>query len=847
MYFNQKLFLGLLVSALAPICSVTAQIESSASESQKDKEAEISPEDQQFINEVNRLYRAADEISKFSRFSKPWHASQAQSSSSLSIAKEEESHGKYLLACADYLAEIRELLNSKGSPPISPLVDTVARLIKKLDKDGQRAICKAILDLSHDRRRFNISKEQNEKLESILVLALSTKDQLKDQDEQLIQVLIELGDIRAFDKNYQSAIEAYKRALALIIETKISDDTKLMTCVNALSAIYNSQQNYNQAELMFKGLVSSLDASKSNENKLLPVPYLLRLYTVYKQSGKLKQANETANRILAIVDEYASNPAITVDSKLAHSVAEQMRSSSMSFGFRSSASDDDERLLKSAFKFKLKLDGFGKWVAYDLASLCQMLSRSGKTLEAISLYRMSISTAEELGDEQTAELLQQRMLTLLSTTDRHSEKIQLEEKLKLRKEQKNRETHKDSLERLSQSRIKGDKDALMEALLAASAASLELQKRAEARGYLDEVIEIAKKSAPSSTQRDNIMNQVWNVTRTYLAQSSNKEEERVVYVVAELDEQRHAGQSRGSYSSMDLSSIVRSFLDKQKPVEAEEFVKYLIDLRKRYRPTDTESLIEANSQLRVIYSNPYYRATPKLSESLAELVRLYAAKYGAEDIRTMRERAALAISLVRQNKPELVDKAFAPVLIRLQQLSAKDGARSSEEVNEMNETVPKLIQIADAFLIAGNVQQSEKYTRQALELALVDEYHLGASTDRIIRSLVSAGQFLKASEFIQLRLRVRERSFGVNSFEPAQQRLQLSEVYFKYSRQLSMQGKKAAAKEWAEKSESAFKKALAAIELSQGADSVAAKDAVRKREMMLNPVQPNVQSGDDVT
>lgn len=848
MHFNQKLFLGLLVFALTSACNVFAQSEDSESNSQTEDKGEINAEDQQFINEINRLYRDSDGINKFAQFSKPWQAKKPpQATSPLIKAREEEAKGRYLAACADYLAEIRELINSKGSAPISALLDSISRLVKKLDKNGQRTVCKAMLDLSIDRRRFNVAKEHSKDLESILLLALNIKDQLKDQDEQLIQVLMELGAIRASEKDYQPAIDAYKRALALIMETKIEDDSRMMNCVVALSAIYDAQQNYNQAELMLKGLISSLEANRSNESKLHPVPYMLRLYTVYKQSGKLKRASETASAITAIVDEYAHKTVGTTDSKLAYSIIDQMKSSALSFGFRPPGLEDDERLSKSAFKFKLKVSGFGQWVAYDLASLCQMLSRSGKTAEAISLYRLSISKAEELGDQQSAELLQQRMLSLLSTTDRHAEKVQLEEKLKQRKEQKNQDTYKESIDRLSESRVRGDQDAVMDALLLASSASLDVQKRAESRSYLDEAIGIVKKIPASSRYQDNAINQIWTVTRAYLAHAENKEEEHVVYVVAELDEQRRATQSRSSYSTMDLSSIVRFFLDKQKPVEAEEFIKYVIDLRKHYRPTDTESIIEANNQLRIVYMGAHFQASPKLTDVMAELVKLYTIKYGADDIRTMRERATLSVSLLRQNKPELAEKAFAPVLLRLHQLSSKGNARTPEEVSEINEIVPKLIQIADAYLLTGNIEKSEKYTRQALGTALVDEYQLGAKTDRIVRNLLSTGQFLKASEFIQLRLHVRERSFGVNSFEAAQQRLQLSEVYFKYARQLSMQGKKSIAKEWSEKSEATFKQALAAIELSQGADSVAAKDAVKKREMMLNPVQPNVQSGDDVT
>ena len=847
---NQKLFLSLLLCCLASSSDVRAQKSESDSETKGGADnAAIEEPDKQFINEINKLYRDSREIDKFIQFSKPWRPNQPLAKTALSRAKEEVAKGKYLGACADYLVDIRESVNSKGANSIVSSLDAVSQLVKNLDKDGQRTVCKAMIDLSMDSRRYAFAREHNKDLENIMMLALTIKDQHRDHDDQLISVLIELGAIRSIEKNYQAAIENYKRALALILETKIEDDAQMMSCVNALSTIYNSQQNYSQTENMLKSLISTLEAQASSENKLSRVPYLLRLYTVYKQSGKLKQAAEVSAKVVAIIDGYNTKPLTKSDNKLASSVAEQMKSSSWGFASRSTASEADESLLKSAFKFKLKVSGFGPWVAYDLASLCQMLSRAGKTEEAIRLYRVSIDTAEDIDDQQTVELLQQRLLALLNSSDRRSEKAQLESSLNQRKEKKNQEAFKESVNRLSEHRAKDntDQSALLEALLAAASAALEVQKKNDARSYLDEAISVARKLPPPTNAHDNGLNQLWSVTRSYIAHADSKEDEHIVYVVAELDEQRHTSHSRANYSAMDLSSIVRYFIDKRKSAEAEEFLKYVIDLRKHYRPADQDCLIEAYNQLQVVYSSGQSQSGSKLSDTLAELVKLYTAKYGASDSRTMNERIMLALSLIRQNKQDLAEKALLPVLNHLHQLSSKGTARIQDEMNDLNQVAPKLSQVSDAFLIAGSLELAEKYIRQALELVLVDDYHTGASADRVVRTLLNAGQFLRASELIQLRLAIRERGFGVNSFEAAQQRLQLSEVYFKYSRQLAMQGKKNVAKDWSDKSEAAFKQALLSIEASQGADSVAAKDAVKKREMMLNPVVPNVQSGDDVT
>lgn len=844
MAFNQKIFLGMMI-----ICILAAE-SSLATAQDGSSESDSADSDKQFLNDVTKLYRDTREIDKFAQFSKPWRqGTTASAKSPLTKAREQESLGKYLGACADYLVVIRDAINSKGpSSSITPYIDSLSQLLKKLDKDSQRTVCKAMVDFAVDSKRYSFAREHNKDLESILILALKIKDELRDQDEQLIVALMEVAGLYAADKDYQAAIDKYKRALALIIETKLDDDSKLMSCVNSLSTIYSSQQNQKQAENMLKGVLSALDAGQAASSKLARVPYLLRLYTIYKQAGKTGQAAETVEKVITIVDDYNSKPITKADSKLASSVAEQMKSSSWGYGFHS-GSYEDEKLLKCAFKFKLKVNGFGPWVAFDLASLGQMLSRAGKNYEAIDLYKISIATAEDLDDQQTAELLQQRLLNLLNNSEHQSEKAQLEEKLKKRKDQKNQELYRDAVQRLTEIKSKGnsDQNALLEALLSAASTSLEVHKKSDARSYLDEAISILKKSPAAAGHHDSSLNQLWVVTRAFLAHSDSKEDEHIVYVVAEFDEQRHSNNARILYSAMDLPTIVRYFLDKQKPGEAEEFVKYVLELRKHYRPSDIESLVEANNQLRVIYSLAQFQSSNKLADVLGELVKLNESKYGPNDVKTINERTALAILLVRQNKGEMVDKTLVPVLIRARQLSVKGKDLSQEETNEINQITSKLSQIADAYMISGNMLQAEKYVRHSLEMSLIDEYHTGASSDRIIRNLLNSGQFMKASEFIQLRLNLKEKVFGSNSFEAAQQRLQLSEVYFRYSRQLGMQGKKAPAKEWSDKSELAFKQALQTIQSTQGADSVAAKDAIKKRELMLNPVVPNVQSGDDVT
>ncbi|MBX9573389.1 MAG: hypothetical protein K2X77_31100 [Candidatus Obscuribacterales bacterium] len=849
MHFNQKLSLGmlicLLVSSLGNAYAQTPPDENAADE-------HLNSSDKNFLNEIDRIYRDSRHVDTFAQLSKPWRPNPTVSGkSSFTKAKEAEDSGRYLAACADYLVGIRDTINSKGPVSISAPLESISQIIKKLDKDSQRMVCKSMIDVAIDSKRYSFAREHNKELVTILQLALAIKDALRDHDEQLVSVLMELAMLEAAEKNYQPAIDYYKRALALILETKPEDDGKLMSCVNGLSAIYSSQQNQNQTEIMLKNLISSLEAGQGDSsNSLARVPYLLRLYTVYKHAGKLTQAAQVADKVISIVEEYSFNPLLKSDSRLASSVAEQMKISSHGFGFNPSVQEDDERLQKCGFKFKLKVQGFGPWVAYDLASLGQMLSRAGKLDEAMALYKMSIATAEDLNDQQTAELLQQRLLSLLNNTPRQAEKAQLEAKLKQRKDQKNQDAYREAIHRLSESKGKGtsEQSSIIDALLSAASAALEVEKKSEARSYFDEAIVLLKKAPLPTGYQDSSLSQLWRVARSYLAHAENKEDEHVVYVVAELDEQRHASNNRSHYySSMDLSTIIRYFLDKQKSLEAEDFVKYVIDLRKHYRPTDIESLLEAYYQLRMVYNFPNFQTTNKLTDTLSELVKLNEMKYGANNIRALNERTALALLLVRQNKPELVDKTLLPVLAHLHQLSVKGKERTVLETNEMNQLTPNLSQVADAYLISGNMPQAEKYTRQALEVALVDEYHTGLSSDRIVRNLLNAGQFLKASEFILLRLAVRERSFGANSFEVAQQRLQLSEVYFKYSRQLSMQGKKTIAKEWFDKSELAFKQALSAIESSQGADSVAAKDAIKKRELMLNPVQPDVQSGDDVT
>ena len=831
------------------------------------KNSVIDRDERHFIDEIDKYFEEFAEIHRFSQFSRTWKAPSQpghgpELKSSISRAREKEASGKSFVACAEYLAVARDLINSNNPEAARPFIEKIVELTKHLDQTQVRIVIKALVDVAADSHMYLSREQLNVGSELLLGTALAIKDALRDHDDQLISLLMQLGAQRQSNKEYSIATENYKRALELLEETKSSDDNRLMACINALTYLYRKQNSEHKIELILRRHIDLIESSEKSK-RLSAVPYLWQLQRLYSQTGREKESIAVIDKVLAIVDSENINQTLDKsEQRLGISIADQMK------GY--SNGPDQERVLKSAFKLKLRLQGFSSSIVFELRSLSQFLIRAGKSDEAVDLYKKAIKQARLMSDQQTADLLQNGLLVALDAAGKHDDKAQLEIEIKEKTAIKVKTTEAEALRNLSEARDNKNitADAHLLVLINASDAVLNSNKLDEARKLISESFELLRKT-PDKSVNSSTFEQMWILVRNLYMRSEAKEDQQILFQMANLDEKRRAALADAFYSNAEMSYIVQSLLSRGKFGEAESLLEHLSTLQKQYRPNDLDALIETDKQLRSLYvaMNRYITVPPngankgtsagisnthqrKILELTAQIIELLESKYGRDDIKVLTERISLAGAYAQQGKIAQVDETLDLVYSRIQNASPEktEGTdRPDQSKIELRILGPKLAKVAEVFLLSGNIAAAEKVTRKSIAISFNEDLNSIINADRIVKAYETAGDYARAADFVSYRLQRKELGFGEDSLEASQQRLQLSELFFKLSRNYAIQGKKSLAEDWAKKSEAEYQRALAAFQRVNGVDSPDVQEAKRRRDHLVNPVSPNIPTGDDVT
>lgn len=854
-------------------CLILALTLSLLSPAQSQNSAGSSETDERFMKELDALYKDNGDLARLTQFSRYRREKAKEGKSFQIIAREEEEQGRKIAACCDYLLAARDAISERKDESYLPLIEKVVEISKTLDPSVKRLLIDALMDCAANSRAHRVDKGPAGS-EALLQAALAIKDSMRDNDDQLISILMDLASIQQGSQRKSQAAETYRRALGLIQENSLSDEKneqRLMTCVNALSILYKNQGDFAGSESLLKGVISSMEATHPADKRMISVPYLLQLQSGYRQRGKVNDVALLTDKIVAIIDIEINKALDKTQSNFAVSIADQIRSNSMYH--RSDADENSERLLKAAFKLKVKARGVGYWIASDLGTLALLLQKEGKSDEALELYRKTISAAKLGADQQAIDSLNQGYLTFLRMENRLEERAKIEKEIRERQAAKEKETELENLARLEEARKneKADPKALISALVSSGRALMNSKKKKESIELLKEAMDRLEK-LPPETFDETIINQLWDIARNYVSRMDDDDSFAWVNEIATLEEKRKV--SSKNYYYADVQGLKYELLQKKRSEDAESFLQHLVAVRKHYRPKDLLSIIDAEKQLLSLYEESDSKQM-KIPELNMELIRLLEEKYGASDSRTLFERTRLASYYARQSKFDLLEqslkKIFALILesetegSKLVQSKSKQSAATSANQAELttpaggNTSKPTsqsrdyrnlssgLNRIATIYIRHRDFRAAEKIVRKIVEINPDDRYMTKIITDRILKGYAESGDFSQSIELLSYFVEKKRSHFGEDSLEAANERLSLSEAYFKLSRQLGMQGKRVQAKDWSDKSEAEYKRALASIEKSQGAASFAAREAIRRREQLIKPTFPNIQAGDEVT
>ncbi|MBY0549873.1 MAG: tetratricopeptide repeat protein [Candidatus Obscuribacterales bacterium] len=692
----------------------------------------------------------------------------------LKTARDDEAALRWESACASYLAAATELCGSGNTFKSKPIVDKVALLGAKLDKTAKRALIDALVaagESSQARSRFLSS-------DYMFSAALSLKEQLHESDEQLTKILVKLAAVRGFESQYAAAEVLYRRALTALEATRKEDDPQVLSCLSALATVSSQRGNFAEAAPLLQKLLTLLQKNKVPLG-LGHVDYFIQLSQAHRRSGQLDHARAEMDQALEIVNRSLNDANSTIDKDLANDVADALKESVRLILTGRSIDDQTVRVMKTAYKLRLRAEGYDDVSLRDLEDVGNHLIRIGKADQAVELYGKAVKeTAEE--SEPIRAKLQENYIKVLTAANRTADIAAIEAEKQRRLAAIRQEAEQGAERELSEAKKRRDSDSESYVLALMNLARLKLDNRKtqESLSLAREALSTAQKTPEFNNEE--FIKSLWSYCTKYAAESSeSNKEERFIYEVVNFDEKQRAEHYNYGRCS-DTSGVMNYYKDKRRYADAEAFLKHVIAVRKKYRAQDVVALSTAFENLCKFYK--FKGDEPRYQEVKSIVLSFLAVRYRNTEPKTILPRL-----LVVSNRIQDGDLDEAQTILEQVIPTIETHKESSASNQYRTEAINQIRRLTDIFLVNNQVERADPFLRKGAEFygkgitGSLPDYWLQMSFDKAVDAYCSKDNFTAAAELLKSDIAGRTARSGKDSDEVNRARLRLSEVYLRHS------------------------------------------------------------------
>lgn len=746
----------------------------------------------------------------------------------LKTAKDDETAGRLDAACASYLAAATELSGSGNTFKSKPLVDKVALLGSGLDKATKRSLINVLIatgENSQSRSRYLSS-------DYMFSAALTLKAQLHESDEQLTKIVLKLAAVRGFESQYAAAEVLYKRALIALEATRKEDDPQVLSCLSALATVSSQRGNFAEAAPLLQKLLTRLQKNKGALG-LENVSVFIQLSQAHRRSGQIDHAHGEMDQALEIVNRSLNDPNSTIDKDLANDIADALKESVRLTLAGHNADEQAVRVLKTAYKLRVRAEGYDEVVLRDLEDVSQNLIKIGKVDEAADLYGKAVK--ETAGESETLRSkLQENYIKVLTAANRTAEIAAIEAEKHRRQDAVRQEAELEAERELAEAkrRRESDPEAYVMALMNLAKLRLANHRTQESLSLARESLLTAQKIAEFNSE--DFLKSLWSYCAKYVTEAESAKEERFVYEVVNFDEKQRAEHYNYGRCS-DSSGVVNYYKEKRRFADAEAFLKHVIAVRKKYRAQDVVALSTAFENLCKFYK--FKGDEARYQEIKSIVLSFLAVRYRNAEPRTILPRL-----LVVSNRIQEGDLDEAQTVLE-QVIPTVEGHKESPSSNSYRtETINQIRRITDVFVANNKVERADPFLRKAAELygkgcdGSLPDYWLRLSFDKAVDAYCNNEKFSAAEDLLKSDIAGRSAK-GKDAEEVNRSRLRLSEIYLLHSESARKKGMSEEASLLLTNSDAEFKQAAESIAKStNGGISPMLKLAERRRK--LRPLPP---------
>lgn len=692
----------------------------------------------------------------------------------LKTAKDDEAASRWESACANYLAAANELCGSGNTFKSKPLVDKVAALGARMDKTEKRALIDALVtagESSQARSRYLSS-------DYMFSAALSLKAQLHESDEQLTNILVKLAAVRGFESQYAAAEVLYRRALISLEATRKEDDPQVLSCLSALATVSSQRGNFEEAAPLLQKLLSRLQKNKVPLG-MEHVTYYIQLSQAHRRSGQLEHARAEMAQALEIVNRSLNDASLTINKDVANDVADALKESVRLSLTGHNVDDQTVRVIKTAYKLRLRAEGYDEISLRDLEDVAQHLIKIGKADEAADLYGKAVKeTTEE--SEQTRTKLQENYIKVLTAANRTAEIAAIEAEKQRKLAALRQEAEQGAEKELNEARKSRESDPEPYVLSLMNLARLRLanHRTQESLSLAREALSTAQKIPEFNNEE--FLKSLWTYCAKFVAETndSNKEE-RFVYDVVIFDEKQRAEHYNYGRCS-DTSGVVNYYKDKRRYADAEAFLKHVIAVRKKYRAQDVVALSTAFENLCKYYK--FRGDEPRYQEVKSIVLSFLAVRYRNAEPKTILPRLLVVANRIQDGDLDEAQTILEQVIPTIE--THKESSASNQY---RTEALNQIRRITDIFLVNNQVERCDPFLRKGAELygkginGLLPDYWLRLSFEKAIDAYCNKENFAAAAELSKSEIAGRTARSGKDSDEVNRARLRLSEIYLLHS------------------------------------------------------------------
>lgn len=775
--------------------------------------------------------------SEFARVYLKSKESGADADSLLKSAKEDETAERNASACAKYLVAVSDALASGNVRISKPIIEKIRTLATKLDPSSKQELFDALMNAGE----FTQQQSRYLTADYLFSAALQLKEETGAVDKQLLIALLRLATVRGFESQYVPAETLYRRAILLLESGKVVDESLLLQSLSSMANLSSQRGLYAEAAVILQRLMTYIDKiGKPPDMEVCP--YYVQYSHVLRRLGKPDEARAKMAIALDVVGKFLTAPSASFNRERIVSLADAMRESVRPQLAAPKYDDQVQKVLLCSIQLKVSAGiVIDEGVQHDVEEACKYFEKFGKLSESADLYA-AVLKATNIEEEPRTEM-RAAYLAALKSANRLDEiaRIQAEMEKQDRKKWQEAEVAAEA-ELAKAKKIKDDPDSLLKKYAALVKVRMAEHRTVESMPLLRDMIALCQKQEDIELDDDTVT-LMWAYIAEYLSELTAKKpsaagtepkatpaetltkEEHLIYDIASIDEKSAAERTELGRIS-DLSQITEYFTKREKYADAAAFMKYVIGLRRKYRPKDLVAASHGYEVLAEIYRDAgdaqQYRDARKQFLSIME------ARYAHPDPRTIRPRLVVVVLKIQEGK---LDEAQA---VMNQVIATLESAKQEPEGSARADILVQIRKMVGMYLANYQITEADNILRKGMALSGTgaEPPWLGIFRDRVIDYYCRAAEYEKAEDLCKLRIMALTPK---QSDELAQTKLRLSEVYLYHANYLKKHDKATEANRVAVLSDQELQNVIELLDKASGSsNNPASKSARRRHESLLS-------------